>query len=356
MVLCVLLFISLAACNKAPVSVNEPSGSKSGPEGDTPVVNDKIYEFNFACDDAATAPASAVFDEWVDEVFKASNGRIKITMYYGGVMGAAAEQLNLVETGAADMTHVGIGHYPGRFTLCEVFGIPGLKYEDAAQVVQAVEWLYKNNEQYAAEISEVKVLGYRANCKTPISHKGAPWETANDIKGVRVNSSNAATNALTTSLGMIPTSVAFPDRYEAMSKNIIDAITSDWVALEAFACYEVVDSICDISISINTGFIAMSWKAWNSLPADLQQILEECSASLGQRLAAKFKEIEIAGMEGRAAEFNVTVYKPNAEVQAAIDAAAIKAREGWIADANSKGYDGETFIEEVQAALDMFKP
>ena len=286
-----------------------------------------------------------------------SGGRIKISIYYGGVLGSAAEQLNMCETGAVDMTLVGIGHYAGRFPLTEIFTTPGLLYENSYQVAQALEWEF-NNSQYSYlqdEISSVKVLGFRTNTRNPFSHSGKPWESPSELHGKRINSSNGPANAMSAALGMDVVTVAFPDRYEAMSKNMIDACTSDYLALEAFGMYEVIDSVCDISFSCQVNYITMNWDSWNSLPSDLQDILMEASSTLKEEFYEIMKDVENTA-QTLAAEHDVTIYQPNDEVRVFIEEAMRAGAQSWIDERTAQGYDAQGLFDEIQSTLDSFAP
>ncbi len=313
------------------------------------------FTFTFACEDAATAASTEVWNAFIDRVSELSGGRIKIEAYYGGVLGSSSEQLNMCEEGSVDLTHVGIGHYPGRFPCTEVFTIPGLKYESAWQVGKALEYLYENSElgYIADEIKNVKVLGFRSNNRCPLSHVGAPWESADDIKGTLINSSNGPTNAMSTALGMNLVSVAFPDRYEGIQKGTIQACTSDYLALESFAMYDVIDSVCDVSIACQMGYLVMNQEAFDSLPEDLQQVMIEAAKPMVDEFYKVFKGVENRAYD-LAKEKNVTIYTPNEEVAAAIQNAMEVGQASWIEERTADGYDAQGLIDEVQAALDMF--
>ena len=313
------------------------------------------FVFKFACEDASTAASAEVWNAFIDRVHEMSGGRIKIEAYYGGVLGSSGEQLNMCEEGAVDLTHVGIGHYAGRFPCTEVFAVPGLKYESAWQIGKALEYLYENSElgYFADEIKDVKVLGFRSNNRNPLSHVGDPWETVDDMKGVLINSSNGPTNAMTTALGMNIVSIAFPDRYEGIQKGTIQACTSDYLALESFAMYDVIDSVCDVSIACQMGYLVMNWDSFNSLPEDLQQVMIDAAAPMVDEFYKVFKGVENRAYD-LAAEKNVTIYQPNEEVAAAIQAAMELGQQTWIEERTADGYDAQGLIDEVQAALDMF--
>jgi len=313
------------------------------------------FTFTFACEDAATAASTEVWNAFIDRVSELSEGRIKIEPYYGGVLGSSGEQLNMCEEGAVDLTHVGIGHYAGRFPCTEVFTIPGLKYESAWQVGKALEYLYSNSKlgYISDEIKNVKVLGFRSNNRCPLSHVGAPWESADDIKGTLINSSNGPTNAMSEALGMNIVSIGFPDRYEGIQKGTIQACTSDYLALESFSMYDVIDSVCDVSIACQMGYLVMNWDSFNSLPEDLQEVMIEAAKPMVDEFYKVFKGVENRAYD-LAAEKNVTIYTPNDEVMATIQNAMELGQKTWIEERTAGGYDAQGLIDEVQAALDMF--
>lgn len=333
-----------------------PGGNSPAPGGNSPAPDNTVYDFKWAEADSAGSGVAQVIDAWIEYVSQASNGRIKITAFYGGILGTNAEQLNMLETGSIDFAICGTGQIPGRYPFAQVFNIPSLKYETSYQVAQAFEYMHQTNDNMAKEIETVKVIGYRANGFTPLAHTGAPFTTVADMKGRLINVSSTAVAAYCESLGMIGVNVPLPQRYEALSKNTINAMTAEWLAMNSYSLYEVIDSIMDVHMTIQQNYVGMSWNAWNSLPADLQDILMEC----GKRLAADFSVVFTDATQiGKdlCAKNNVTIYEPNAEIKAALAVAEEAGLKAYITDLESKfDVDGAAYVAEAQAALDRFKP
>ena len=52
-----------------------------------------------------------------DEIFKRTNGKVKIEVYFGGTLGTAMEILNLVKGASVDMGSMTPGYFPSQFPL-----------------------------------------------------------------------------------------------------------------------------------------------------------------------------------------------------------------------------------------------
>ena len=340
----------------SPSSPSAPAPGSNAPAESQPPVDNTVYEFKFACDDPKGAAISNVMDAWAADILEASNGRLNIVIYYGGVLGAQSEQLNMLEQGSIDFCTVGMNHAPGRSPFTEVFNIPALQYKDPMQVAKALDYMLKNNSNIADEIKNVKVIGYRTSMLTPIGHKGAPWKTLADMKGVAVNASSLAVTAFVSELGMVPVNVPLPDRYEGLSKGVISAVTSDWNALNSFSLIEQIDSIMDTHVTIQVNFVSMSWAAWNKLPADLQDILMERSGQLAQDFCNAWDDIMKVILQ-QAKDLNVQIYDTPPEIETAMVTAGEAAKQAYIEylQGKSTGVDCAAYVAEVQAALDRFK-
>ena len=81
-----------------------------------------------------------VIDKMVEDIQKASNGKVKFETYFGGTgFGQPQRQFEQVQRGVVDIAHGLFGYTPGRFPMTEIVELPFL-YDAAPHHVGAHEF------------------------------------------------------------------------------------------------------------------------------------------------------------------------------------------------------------------------
>jgi TRAP-type transport system periplasmic protein len=140
---------------------------------------------------------------------------------------------------------------------------------------QVYQDLYKQVPEVAAEYAQVKVLWLHNSSAPGLMSRDKPIRSLEDFQKmlVRVPGPQAE---LVKALGATPVSMAVPDTYLAMDKGTVNAMIMPKEALVTFKLHEVTKSL---TLGAETMFapfcVAMNLQKWNSVPKDLQQIIDE---------------------------------------------------------------------------------
>ena len=81
---------------------------------------------------APTHKMSVTVDQWCKEVEKRTNGRVKVTPYFGGTLAAPQLVYDGLLKGAFDIGQTALAYNTGRFPFSEILDYP-LGYRDAIQ-------------------------------------------------------------------------------------------------------------------------------------------------------------------------------------------------------------------------------
>jgi len=213
-----------------------------------------------------------ILDPLAEEIEKASNGRIKIDLYHGGTLLGAGEELDGVIQGSADMAYMMPGYFPGRFPLAELLGMPGTPLMSSKSASLALEEVHSNVE--FDELKDVKVL-------IPISMgPGAfiskkPFRSLEDMKGLTYRATSEMSPAVVAIEGS-SASLTMAECYEALSRGVVDATFTPVEALKTWRLAEAADYLTpQLGLNDPIHYIIMNLEVFNSLPEDLQTILEE---------------------------------------------------------------------------------
>jgi TRAP-type C4-dicarboxylate transport system substrate-binding protein len=209
---------------------------------------------------------------WAQEIEKRTNGRIKITMFPGATLTQADKCYDGVVKGISDIGSSVLSYTRGRFPLMEVVELP-LGYKSAVQSTNLVNALYKKFKP--KELDDTKPMYFMSHGPGVI-HTKKPVNKLEDLKGMKLRSSGTVAK-ISGALGAVPVAMPQTETYDALSKGIVDGVLSPLEVLQGWKFAEVTEyTTLDYGTAYGLGFfIVMNKEKWNSLPADIQKIIEQ---------------------------------------------------------------------------------
>jgi TRAP-type C4-dicarboxylate transport system substrate-binding protein len=216
--------------------------------------------------------ASAI--EWAKDISERTNGRVKITVFPGGTLIPADKTYLGVINGIADIGWSVAGYTKGRFPFSEGLELPfGVK--NAVTCSRLINEFYKNFPQMRKEFDEVKVM-YLHGHGPGLVHTKKPVSKLEDLKGMKIRAPGSI-GTIIALLGGAPVGMTMSEAYDALSKGVVEGILAPYEPLEGFKLAEVVkyttESTCIGYTTIQ--YIIMNKEKWNSLPPDIQKIIEQ---------------------------------------------------------------------------------
>jgi TRAP-type C4-dicarboxylate transport system substrate-binding protein len=233
-----------------------------------------------------------IAEEWAREVEKRSEGRLKITVFPGGTLTQAQQCYEGVLYGISDIGMSCLAYTRGRFPLMEGLDLP-LGYPDGMTASRAaMAMLQKYNP---AEFKNVHMLYIHAHGPGIVASR-RPVQSLEDMRGLKVRATGLSAK-IVECLGGVPVAMSQPDTYEALQKGVVDATLCPVETLKGWKQGEVISYIVDSSqIGYTTAmFAAMNKKKWESLSADLQQIITDVSEEWVERHGKAWDEVDEDG-------------------------------------------------------------
>jgi TRAP-type transport system periplasmic protein len=244
------------------------------------------YTFKVAHPLAATHPTNLRLQQAADQIAKDSDGRIALKLFPNNQLGGEVDLLNQVRSGAVEMYVIG-GLVVSSVVPMAALDGTGFAFKDYNSVWPAVDGklgahiraaLLQAN-LYATE--KVWDLGFRE-----ITSSVHPVKTVEDVAGMKIRVPGAAAYSdLFKAMGAAPTSIQFGEVYPALQTKIVDGQENPLGLIATSKFYEV-QKYCSMSNHIWQGnWVLINARAWRSLPAKLQEIMEKRlnEAGLGQR-------------------------------------------------------------------------
>jgi TRAP-type C4-dicarboxylate transport system substrate-binding protein len=299
----------------------------------------------------ANVPA-LVLDVWADQVEEASGGRIEIERYPSMQLGGSPPELmDQAIDGVADIVWTVVGYTPGRFPSTEVFELPFMVAD--ARAASCAYWtMYEESMQ--EEFAPVHLLGTWVH-GPGMFHTVDPVEVPADLEGMQIRGGSRLVNQLLELTGATPVGMPVPAVTEALSRGVLDGTTIPWEVTAALRVPELVENHTGFEgngLYTLTFVLAMNNDAYDAMPADLQQILDE-NSGLDFSIFAGGTQ---ADADGPARELAVDAGNNIIEVSAAsVEADWLPVVSpiyaSWIADVAESGIDGQALIDRAQELM-----
>lgn len=285
------------------IVVSSLTGCGSSENGET----DDVYNLTFTVSSAASTAYAAALDKWVEELKEESNGRLNITIYYGGTIAGPTDTVEVTAQGGADMCWSTVPLNASKFNLINIFATYGEKIDNSLSATDALVKLYKENNDIKNEFNNLGLHICAIHALTPntLGSKGQKFETLQDFNGTSVMAISTTNVAVLESLKAAPLGISTNDLYENFSKNVSKAAIVDASLYESTSAFEQIDYMMTYNWATCVCFVGMNQSKYDSLPDDLKQLIDgkfdDLSYDAGEKVNSNFqkfvKTLQDSGVE-----------------------------------------------------------
>ncbi len=293
-------------------------------------------------------------EPWARKIEEDSGGRIKVELFpFMQLGGKAPNQYDLIRDGAVDGGWVIPGYQPGRFPEAEAMEMPFMTTKSAEEASKAA-WEF-TQKHLMDDFADVKVIAAHMHGPGIIHKKGAALATASDISGLRLRGPSRPATLLLKKLGATPVGMPVPAFPEALSKGILDGGVITWEMSPSLKLNELTDSHTDVSGDkslYNLYFIwAMNKGVYDGLPDDLKAVIDANSGLMASAWAGRAHDTgDVVGRKAMVDDGN-EIATLSEEETAKIRKMGDEVIAEWIAEADAKGLDGATLVNDARAAV-----
>lgn len=285
-----------------------------------------------------------------EEIEKATNGEVAIEIYWQGSLLSAKEILNGVKTGMVDMGYILMSYYPNQLLVHNAFTFFPKGPTRFENVVSTVNRILEARPEFQEEMKSWKQRVLYTRVFLPLALcSSKPVKSLDDYKGMKIRASSNANLKALESAGANPVSVPWNDCYMALETKTIDAVLTNYDAIQATKLYEPAKHIFTTrELWLPTPiFITISDAAWERLPKEIQKKLLDVRKPLMERFAKLYKsEWEKIVAEQKKAGCTVVAGSAKDVDKFANLPAWDKLRSDWVTDATKAG------IKDAKGLLD----
>jgi len=287
----------------------------------------------------------------IEEIEKATNGKIKITFYHSEQLGKFNATLDMLNNGIADMALISQAAFPSKFNFLQGVELPMFIVEDSYPSTEIREELIARGFNQGWE--DLHFVAYSIQRPQHIWSK-TKIAKAEDFKGLKIRWPDPITLKPFEQFGLVPVAMSSSDEYMSLERGVIDGKNGAPELITANKYQEVVKYGLNPSINTSGLAVGMSKASWDKIPVDLQTSFNEAVKTWRTKAYARYEEVE---KESYAilAEAGVEMVTVDAAEVARWQQAAEPVINQWITDRTAEGYPAQEFIDTFKELASQYQ-
>ncbi len=284
-----LVAVTLAACGGG----DDGAGSEATEPADAAAVENidvTLQAQSYLSESAALGRVAAWF---YDELESRTDGAVTVDAFWDGSLVEALGIRDAVSGGRLDIGQATHSYHPEAFPLTNITALP-FETDNVPAQTAALTALYHDDEAFRAEWESqgIRLISFLA---VPPSVLGSsePIASLDQLQGQQVRGVDRFIPALE-AIGANPVSLTAFELYESLERGVVSAYTG--VPLDvvgSLGLHEVAPHLVDTGQGNYSGaYLAMSLQAWDSLPASVQETIDEIATELPELVGQYYAEGE----------------------------------------------------------------
>jgi len=256
------------------------------------IASEKPVKLKFAYYTQPTTLAGQCAQFVKEEIEQATDGKVKIDIFWGGSLLKGPEILQGVKDGTVEMGHINPNYYPSELAMSGAYatlpqGPSSFKGQDLLfgnifnKVPELKDELLRHNQ--------IPLFAYTVLPKCLVSTK--PVTSLDDLKGRKIRAANRWVLSQLEAVGAIPVSVAWSDCYMALQTGTIDAVFTNLDSIHSTKLDEVAPHIF-LAKPLWSGskfMITVNADTWNSFPKETQDMIMDAMSIVSKKYANLFE-------------------------------------------------------------------
>lgn len=279
--------------------------------------------------------------QFIDDVQKAANGKIVMTLHPGGSLYKANEIKRAVQTKQAQIGEFILSGASNENALFGVDAIPFLatSYSDAKKLSMVSRAVLE--KELAAQ--GMKLL-YVVPWPPQGLYSAKPVQSVADLKGTKMRTYNPGANRIAQLVGAQPATIQLAELGQALATGAVDNfLTSSASGVEG-KLYEQVQYFYDVSAWLPKNAVIVSKQSFDELDKATQAVMLK-AAEAAEARGWKISEQKDAEYKKELAAKGMKVAAPSAQLSAELKAIGVTMTAEWI---KSAGPEGKQVIDSYQ--------
>lgn len=302
--------------------------------------------------------AFAEANQWFcDEVSKRTDGKVNITIHWGGTLVSQPDTLPSVGKGVVDM-----GAAMGGPTVSQNPHWSTLSLGGAGQDLWVLMWatyeMVNNNNMILAEMDSHNVVathGYAPG--TPILILKKEIKSLDDLKGLRIRAGTPDENVAWSKLGVEPVQITPFELYESISRGVVDGALFTVAWADTLKLGEVAKYWYRFPGNLLGGDVTtvINKDTWNQFTPETQDVIKQIIEEYNDRYIQAVLKLEMEVLDEVESELNVQYLFVTEEINEAYMDAMNDARQDWFDRWEQEGLNTKEIWDEYQEYVEKYQ-
>jgi TRAP-type C4-dicarboxylate transport system substrate-binding protein len=290
---------------------------------------------------------------WAKKVAADSGNRIKIDIFPSMQLGGAPPQLyDQAKDGVVDLVWTLPGYTTGRFPGSETFELPFVA--DRKAIVNSRAFQEFAAEHLKEEFKDVHPICFWTHDHGLI-HANKPVHTLEDLKGLKLRFPTRLAGEALRTLGATVVGMPVPQVPESLAQRVINGCVVPWEVVPSIKVHELVKNHTEIpgspTLYVATFILAMNKAKYESLPADLKEVLDRNSGLAAATMAGKAWDDQAIVVSEMVKARGNTIITISEDEKARWRKATEPVVEHWLTTMKERGLDGQKLLDSARAAI-----
>ena len=299
--------------------------------------------------------ATNAFEPWKTLVEQRTNGRVKVNVYHGAVLGSSRATLNDVRGGAYEVgLMISSYYYDTPLFKLTIGELPFAITSPAAGAKVMKEFV----DKYAGDAFDklgIKNMGVFTS-DPYVLMSSQPIRRIDDMRNKKVRVPGKAWVQIEKEWGAVPVSMQLEDSYTALERGTLDVMQSTPGSAVGFRYYEPAPYVTLLNAPTVVGGMIMNRAFYDKLPPELRkQFDDELNPKLIEMIAASYERSTNDAYEKMREAFRKS---GKGEIISLADSERIKFVRptepewaAWVKEADKRGYPGDAMMADFKAML-----
>jgi len=295
--------------------------------------------------------AAGGVEPWMSCVTEAAGDRVAFNYYPAGQLSGLRELQAALESGVADAVPIPIGYVSDRLPLNGVAMLPGLG-GSADEIITAYSAAVREGilaEEFAAiDAVPIWVMGFPPY---QILSTGDPISDLAGFEGKVIRSAGGTMTLAIEMLGAAPAEIPISDTYVALERGTVDGTISALASIKPYNIQELMTGVStNGAFGTFTNVFAINANVWESVPADLQEVMMDCGFQVEESIAETM-DTEATQLAEEFAGMGIEVFEFSDEQLSEINGPLSEVQQDWVDRLEERGLPAQQVLDEYLARI-----
>ncbi|WP_102223872.1 TRAP transporter substrate-binding protein [Acidimangrovimonas sediminis] len=264
-------------------------------------------------------PNTTAIEKFATDVDKATDGKLSLKVYNGGILGDQSDAIEQLRAGALEFANFNLGPMGPVVPMTDVLSLPYL-FKSPEQMHHVMDGPIGKEFAAAMEKKGIVVLSWYDGGSRSFYNTKHPIETPADMKGLKLRvMNNDLYVQMVAQLGGNATPMAYGEVYQALKTGVIDGAENNFPSYDSSNHYEVAKYYSVDDHLILPECLCISKKAWDKLDPALQdEVRKAAIASADDQRKLWAEDVKKSEAQVKASGVKVNTVKDKAAFQDAM--------------------------------------